>query len=363
VINRYIDRVRGELTRPVAVAPPVVVDMPENALVFATTASKRIEAPVRANAANQTGVVRLASPPGWRVDPAERSFHIAEAGQQVVLSFDVTPPSTGSIAELHAAASVAGKDITVGMDVIDYTHIPVQTLFPPAQSRVARADIKTLARNIGYIMGAGDEVPQALEQMGCRVRLLTADDVARGDLSGFDAIVTGVRAWNVRRDLRANRQRFFDYVNQGGTLIVQYNVVEGGPGRGNGRSTEPIGPYPIELSHDRVTVEDVPVAFPNPSSPLLHVPNEITEGDFSGWVQERGLYFATKWDPKYQSLLESHDPGEKPMAGGTLFTRYGKGAYIFTGYSWFRQLPAGVPGAYRIFANLLSAGKALSNGE
>ena len=249
------------------------------------------------------------------------------------------------------------------MDVIDYTHIPVQTLFPPAQSRVARADIKTLARNIGYVMGAGDEVPQALEQMGCRVTLLTADDVARGDLSGLDAIVTGVRAWNVRRDLRANRQRLFDYVKQGGTLIVQYNVVEGGPGRGNPRSTEPIGPYPIELSHDRVTVEDAAVAFPNPSSPLLHVPNEITQGDFSGWVQERGRYFATKWDPKYQTLLESHDPGEKPMAGGTLFTRYGKGAYIFTGYSWFRQLPAGVPGAYRIFANLLSAGKALSNGE
>jgi LmbE family N-acetylglucosaminyl deacetylase len=363
VINRYIDRVRGELTRPVAVVPPVATDMPENALVFPTTASKRIETPVRANAPNQTGIVRLVAPQGWRVDPAERSFQIADAGQQVVLSFDVTPPGAGSIAELRGAASVSGKDISVGMDVIDYPHIPVQTLFPPAQSRIARADIKTLAKNIGYIMGAGDEVPQALEQIGCRVTLLTNDDLARGDLSRFDAIVTGVRAWNVRRDLRANRQRVFDYVSQGGTLVVQYNVLEGGPGRGNARVSDPIGPYPIEVSHDRVTVEDVPVAFPNPSSPILHVPNEITKGDFAGWVQERGLYFASKWDAKYQSLLESHDPGEKPLAGGTLFTRYGKGAYIFTGYSWFRQLPAGVPGAYRIFANFLSAGKALARGE
>ncbi len=363
VINRYIDRVRGELTRPVAVVPPVAVQMPESALVFPTTASKRIEAPVRANAPNQSGVMRMIPPQGWTVSPAERPFQITDAGQQVVLSFEITPPAADSVGEMGAAAFDAGREISVGMDVIDYPHIPVQTLFPPAQSRVARADIKTLAKHVGYVMGAGDEVPQALEQIGCSVTLLTADDLARGNLSGFDAIVTGVRAWNVRPDLRANRQRLFDYVSQGGTLVVQYNVLEGGFMGGNPRLLNIIGPYPIEVSRDRVTVENAPVTFPNASNPVLHVPNEITERDFSGWVQERGLYFASKWDPKYQSLLESHDPGEKPLPGGTLFTRYGKGAYIFTGYSWFRQLPAGVPGAYRVFANFLSAGKALANGD
>jgi hypothetical protein len=209
-------------------------------------------------------------------------------------------------------------------------------------------------------MGAGDEVPQALRQIGCDVTLLAEDDVARGGLSQFDAIVTGVRAWNTRPDLRANRQRLFEYVNQGGTMVVQYNVREGGFMGGDPRLLEIIGPYPIKISSERVTVEDAPVTFPNPGSPILEYPNRITPADFEGWVQERGLYFANEWDSHYQSLLESHDPGEKPLAGGTLYAQYGRGAYIFTGYSWFRQLPAGVPGAYRIFANFLSAGKVLA---
>jgi hypothetical protein len=188
------------------------------------------------------------------------------------------------------------------------------------------------------------------------VTLLTAEDLAGGDLAGFDAIVTGVRAYNVRSDLRANQRRLLDYVSNGGTLVVQYNVL----GRGDSASSlSKIGPYPIQITHDRVTVEDAPVVFTNPGDPLLRTPNVISEADFNGWVQERGLYFASEWDPRYKTLFESHDPGEQPLAGGTLYTRYGKGVYIFTAYSWFRQLPAGVPGAFRIFANLLSAGAAL----
>jgi hypothetical protein len=143
--------------------------------------------------------------------------------------------------------------------------------------------------------------------------------------------------------------------------VVQYNVLEGGFGGGDPRSLEAIGPYPIRISRDRVTVEEEPVRFPNPSNPLMNSPNKITEADFEGWVQERGLYFASTWDSHYQPLFECHDPGEKPLEGGTLVTQYGKGAYVFTALSWFRQLPAGVPGAYRIFANFLSAGKVLAN--
>ena len=168
-----------------------------------------------------------------------------------------------------------------------------------------------------------------------------------------------MRAFNTRADLRAAIQRVFDYVNRGGTLVVQYNVLEGGFLAGDAHALDRVGPYPLRIGRDRVTVEESPVTFVNPAHELLHKPNEITARDFDGWVQERGLYFASEWDRRYQPLFEMNDPGEKPSRGATLVARYGKGAYVFTGVSWFRQLPAGVPGAYRIFANLLSAGKTI----
>jgi hypothetical protein len=206
-------------------------------------------------------------------------------------------------------------------------------------------------------MGAGDEVPKGLQQLGCEVTQLGADDLASRNLSEFDAIVTGIRAYNLRSDLRANQSRLLNYVQDGGTLVVQYNYAQ------NNRASQlleqaHIGPYPIKFGQGRTTVEEAPVSFPDPNHPLLFTPNKITERDFDGWVQERGLYYASEWDPHYQPVFESHDPGDKPQLGSTLYTRYGKGVYIYTAYSWFRQLPAGVPGAYRIFANMLSAGKA-----
>jgi len=200
------------------------------------------------------------------------------------------------------------------------------------------------------VMGAGDEVPQALEQLGASVRLLSAEDLTSGDLRRFDAIVTGVRALNVRSDLLAASRRLLDYVREGGTLVVQYNTADSPRAAG-------LAPYPLKPSANRVSVEEAPVTFPNPDLPLLHQPNEITARDFDGWVQERGLYFMGSWDERYQPVFACNDPGEPSQLGGALFTRYGKGVYIYTGYSWFRQLPAGVPGAYRIFANLVSAGR------
>jgi hypothetical protein len=244
------------------------------------------------------------------------------------------------------------------MQVIDYPHIPPQALFPPAATDLVRADIKLLAKNIGYVVGAGDEVPESLRQLGATVTLLAPSDLAKADLSGYDAIVTGVRAYNTRPDLRANQQRLLDYIRNGGTVIVQYNTLEGfGPIAGDTPALAHIGPYPLTVGRERVTVEDAPVKFEEPASPLLHKPNEITARDFEGWVQERGLYFASKWDEHYRPLFETHDPNEKPQLGSTLYARYGKGVYIFTAFSFFRELPAGVPGAYRLFANFLSAGK------
>jgi LmbE family N-acetylglucosaminyl deacetylase len=353
---RFIDHLYGERTRPLAIVPPVGVDLTRTALVFPNTTSRRVEVPVRANTGKSAGDIRLEAPDGWHVEPASRHFELSSMGEQSIAVFDVTAPASDAQTQLRATAMVGDKQISAETQVISYPHIPPQTLFPASETKLVRADIRTLAHNVGYVMGAGDDEPDAIRQMAVAVTLLTADDLSTGDLSRFDAIVTGVRAWNVRADLRANAPRLFDYVQNGGALIVQYNVPEGGPFGGDPALLEHIGPYPITTSRDRVADENVPVTF-DPKNPLLLAPNRISEKDFEGWVQERGVNFASAWDPKYQSVLESHDPGEEAHPGGELYTRYGKGVYIFTAYSWFRELPAGVAGAYRLFANMLSAAK------
>ena len=385
---RYVDRVFGEQVRPFTVIPAVAVSLPEHALVFGDSKPRRIEVAVKSNGGKVAGDLRLDVPAGWTADPASSHFELGATEEQTNVFFNLVPPAGDSRGKIHAIAQVGTHTISTGTEVIQYPHITTQTLLPPAEATLVRADIKILSKTVGYIMGAGDDVPQAIRQLGCEVTLLTESDLAHGDLARFDAIVSGVRAFNTRPDLRANYQRLFDYASNGGTLIVQYNVPEGGappapaaaaaPGQAapatpsapaaappatpaaanEGGLLAHVGPYPIRFSrNDRVTVEDAPVTFPNPDLRLLHQPNQITNADFDGWVQERGLYFSDEWDPKYSSVLESHDPGEMPLPGGMLYTKLGKGAYIFSAYDWFRELPAGVPGAYRLFANMLSAAK------
>ena len=357
---RYVDRVYGELTRPFTVVPLVSLEFGGTPLVFADNRPRRVEIPVKSNEGKAAGDVRLGIPSGWTVTPASQHFDLSGTSEQTVVSFDLTPPPDESQGILTAFAAIGNQRIALDTRLIDYPHIPVQTLFTPTDTKVERIQLVNLSRNVGYIDGAGDEVPEALRQMGCEVTLLSKDDLVHGDLSRFDAIVTGVRAFNTRADLRANYQRLFKFAEDGGTLIVQYNTPDGGPPGAPVPETSTlahIGPYPIKTGRDRVTIEEAPVTFPNPNIVLLHYPNEITEKDFEGWVQERGLNFPSEWDKRYLSVLESHDPGEKPQYGGELYMRYGKGAYISTSYDWFRELPAGVPGAYRLFANMLSAAK------
>jgi hypothetical protein len=328
------------------------------AILFPNGSAKNVELQVQANIAKATGKVQIQMPAGWRVSSQSGDFHLNTPGEQSQVSFELTPTSNDAQGVLAATAQAGDQTVAASMETISYPHIPPQVLFPSATAKLVRADVRLLAKTIGYVMGAGDEVPQALQQLGADVMLLSADDLAGGNLSRFDAIVTGVRAYNVRADLRANEGRLLDYVKNGGTLVVQYNVADGrNPFGGETNLLANIGPYPITTGSERVTVEEAPVQFLIPASPLLHQPNEISARDFDGWIQERGLYFASKWDDHYQPLFETHDPMEKPQSGSTLFTRYGKGAYVFTAFSWFRELPAGVPGAFRIFANLLSAGK------
>jgi LmbE family N-acetylglucosaminyl deacetylase len=353
---RYVDPTGGELTRGLVIVPAVAVNLPEGVVLFPSEAPKKIEVELKANAANAAGDLHLDLPQGWHVEPSSQSFHLGDEGSEQALTFSVTPPRAQSEAHVRAIATMKDGDISSGMTVIAFPHIPTQVLFPDAAAKLERTDVKLTAHKVAYVMGAGDQVPEALRQLGCDVTLLSARDLAEHDLGAFDAIVTGVRAYNVRSDLRANQQRLLDYVHGGGTLIVQYNVAEGGPfgGRRSGELAH-IGPFPLEIGRDRVTVEESPVKFIEPDHALLTYPNHITEHDFDNWVQERGLYFASKWDAQYQPVLEANDPGEKPLEGGMLYARYGKGVYIFSAYSWFRELPAGVPGAYRIFANMLSS--------
>ncbi|MCU0227149.1 MAG: PIG-L family deacetylase [Bryobacterales bacterium] len=356
--HRYVDPMYGELTRALVVTPPVTLELGQQAVFFPGTSARRVDVTVTSHQAKLAGEVALALPTGWRVAPAKRDFTLAGSGEKATLSFEVTPPAGASMGELQAYATVNGQRYERGMIVVDYPHFPPQTLFPRQTARLVREPLQLLSKRIGYVMGAGDEIPQALEQMGGKVTLLTESELGRGDLSGYDAIITGVRAYNTRPDLVANHKRLLDYAERGGTLVVQYNTTRYfGAGAADPIEGVQLGPFPFQIGRDRVSVEDAPVTILRPEHALLNRPNRVTAKDFEGWVQERGLYFPAKFDERYETLIATHDPNEESLSGGILYTRLGKGAFVFTSYSWFRQLPAGVPGASKLFANLVSAGK------
>jgi LmbE family N-acetylglucosaminyl deacetylase len=366
---RGADPSRGEYVRPVVVEPPISIDLPASNFVFPSGAARDFSLRIKALTANQSGEVRLETPPGWKVSPATAPFQLKEVGAAQELRFHLSPPNgltppDGPLSGRFKVVAKAGAvELSNGVDVIPYSHIPAQTVLMPAEGKLSAVPLKVLAKRVGYVMGSSDKVPEALRQMGCQVDLLDDKDLGSGNLSVYDAIVTGVRAYSVRPDLRAAQQRLLDYTKNGGTLVVQYNnSADARISPSVAEALNHLGPYPFTFGRDdaRVTDEDAPVKVLLPNSPLLNVPNKITAADFTGWVQERGLYFSNKWDPKYETPLETHDQGKPELPGGMLYARYGKGAYIFTAYSWFRELPAGVPGAYRIFANLISAGKAAS---
>lgn len=357
VENRYVDRVRGELTRPFVIVPAVSLKLSDTPLLFSTAEPRQVRVEVKANAGAASGTVSVQAPAGWQVSPGSAPFTLAESGQVATARFRITPPSAQSRGELRMTAKTNGFEWSNAVALIDYEHIPPQTVLRAAATKALREDVRVTAKRVGYVMGAGDLVPEALKEMGCEVTLLGAGDLAQGDLQRFDAIVTGVRAWNVREDLRAAHARLREYMERGGTLVVQYNTLDGGPGGGDPGALKNVGPYPLRIGRDRTTVEEAPVEFLLPDHRLLQMPNHITQADFGGWVQERALYFPAEWDARYEAVLESHDPGEPARKGGLLYARVGQGAYVYTSYDWFRELPAGVPGAYKLFANIVSAGK------
>ena len=350
VVYRYSKPDKGELYKPFDIVPKASVKLDSKVYIFANDDAKKINVTVKAGKDNLQGKVSLCHPEGWFVYPEIQSVDIAKKDGVQTFSFSVQPPKNQQEGYITPLVTVGEDSFSNELIEIDYSHIPFQTVLMPCESKVVRLDIRKKGENIGYIVGAGDAVPESLQQIGYNVVTLNPDQLSAQNLEGLDAVVLGIRAYNVLENIESKQDILFDFVSKGGNMIVQYNT-------NRGLTTGKIAPYKLELSRDRVTEEDAKVNFLDPKNELLNVPNVITEKDFEGWTQERGLYFPNDWGPEFTPLLSLNDSGESSKNGSLLIASYGKGHYIYTGLSFFRELPEGVPGAYRLFANMLSIGK------
>jgi VCBS repeat-containing protein len=344
------DSTRGMTARRLDVIPAASVGFATDVGVFRPGATKEVAVEVSAHRANGAGTLSLDAPGDWTVVPASRSVPATNAGDRAKYTFTITAPNTATTANIGAHVSIDGRTWNTSRGAIDYPHIPRQLLQPVANFKAVSVDIATRGKTVAYIPGAGDDVPEALVQMGYTVTQIPAKSVTADTLRRFDAVVIGVRASNTNADLGAAMPALTAYAENGGTVIEQYNQS------GSLRNTV-LGPYPLSIGGDRVTNENAPVTFLVPDHPVLNSPNKITPADFEGWVQERGIYFANQWDSRYTPIFGMSDAGEAQLNGSLLIAKVGKGYFAYTGLVFFRELPAGVPGAYRLFANLISLGK------
>ncbi|MDX2033502.1 MAG: PIG-L family deacetylase [Blastocatellia bacterium] len=353
---RFADKTFGEIRRELKVAPALTLTVKPALLVIPAGGASRareISVEITHNARRATnGSLKLTAPPGWTIEADSKPLAFTRQGERTARLFRITPPANAAgNFDLQAVAESNGRQFANGYTAISYPHIETHFIYRPSITKVEVFDVRAAANlKVGYIMGSGDDGPEALRQMGVSVNVISPAELATGNLSVYDTIVLGIRVYEVNEDVMANNKRLLDYVANGGTLIVQYNKQEYAQGN--------FAPYPVKMTRgDRVTDENAPITVLVPDHPLFQSPNRIGPDDWKGWVQERGLYFLNEWDPKYTPLLAAPDDTGKMLNGGQLIAQYGKGNYIFTGYAWFRQFPAGVPGAYRLFANLVSYGK------
>jgi LmbE family N-acetylglucosaminyl deacetylase len=346
VLYRWRDPVEGERIRDLRVTPPVTANFSGKVFYFTGAGVQVIDMIVRSGPAAVSGTVKLNLPSSWKAEPRVLPFTIEGPLTEKRISFKVTPPVNDASCNAVVDVVVGDKTYHWSQLTIEYAHLPVLALHPRAEARFVRVAVKRRGRRIGYIMGSGDEIPRYLAQVGFQVDILDDEDLRNQNLEVYDAVITGVRAYNTRDILKHVQKRLLDYVSKGGRMIVQYNVSRG-------LKVQQPGPFPFRISRQRVSQEEAAVTLLEPRHPLLQYPNKIRPGDFEGWVQERGLYFADQWDTNYTPLLSSHDTGEDPQKGGLLFSRYGSGYFIYSGYSFFRQLPAGVPGALKLFVNMI----------
>lgn len=350
VVYRYSKPDKGELYRPFEIVPPVSASVKDKVFIFENDKQRDIEVIVKAGKDNIEGFVQMAYPNDWSVFPKQQKVKIENKGDAQTIVFTVIPPKNQSEGLITPMVNINGEFYTRELVEIDYNHIPYQTVYLPSESKIVRLDIEKRGNNIGYIEGAGDVVPESLRQIGYNVTIIKPEQITADNLQDFDGIVVGIRAYNILDELKFKQKYLLDYVKNGGNLIVQYNTSRR-------IKVDNIAPYELQLSRDRVTDENAEITILEPNHPLLNFPNKITQKDFEGWVQERGLYFPNKWSDDFTSLFSANDKGESPKKGSLLVAKYGKGNYIYTGLSFFREFPAGVSGAYRLFANMLSAEK------
>jgi LmbE family N-acetylglucosaminyl deacetylase len=348
---KYVDRSVGELYQPFVIAPRGTLNFASQAYLFPDEQSREIEIKVRAWAGGLQGHLYMEVPPGWSATPQSQEISLSRSGEEASVRIRVTPPRGATSGELRAWLESGGSRTSFQYASVAYDHIPDQRVWLPATARLVRAPVEKRGTRIGYLVGSGDEMPACLRQIGYEVDLLEENDISPEKLMQYDAVVAGIRAYNTRSRMPFLHEALMEYVRQGGVYLVQYNTT-------SDLSVPSPGPYPLRISRERVTVENAPVQMLKPGHQAFQFPNSITQADFDGWVQERGLYFPDQWDERYEALTACGDPGEKLQQGGLLVARAGKGYFIYSGYAWFRQLPAGVPGAYRLMANLLSIGKA-----
>ncbi len=349
IVYKYNDNVKGEVYEPFDIVPDVTTAITDKVSIFNRKKSKLIAVKVKAGKDTVSGKLTLELPAGWLVSPAEIPFSITQKGEEQTFTFEVTAPKAASEITAKAVAIVDGKRFDKERIDINYSHISKQMVLKPSEAKFIKLDIKTGDEKIAYIMGAGDQVDKSLAQMGYDVTVLKPEEITRERMAGFDVAITGIRAYNTVDALASKQQILFDFVREGKTMIVQYNTA-------GDFVTNDIAPYPLKISRDRVTEENAQVRFLSPQNPILNRPNKITEKDFEGWTQEQGLYYPSEWDKAFTPVISANDKGEKPKDGALLIAGYGKGHYIYTGLSFFRELPEGVPGAFRLMANLISIG-------
>lgn len=347
VVHAWTDPVQGERVRPFVVVPPATVT-PLRDAVLAPGRAAPLDVRVRAGRDGVTGTVELSLPAGWTAKPASHAVSLAKAGDEVTVRFEVKPRASAKAGDATPIVRVGDATWSLREDVIDYAHIPLQLVLRPAMVRLAPIELRVPAGRIGYIRGSGDSIPTDLAHVGFKIEELDDETLRGGNLGRYATIVLGIRAHNTRPAVVRSHARLVDYVRGGGTLVVQYTTLG---------DTGPLGPFPLEIGRDRITDETAAPTFLDARHALMRRPHAITTADFAGWVQERGIYFATKWDSRYKPLLRFSDPGEGPLDGSLLVAQHGKGRFIYTGLAFFRQLPAGVPGAYRLFANLVGGGR------
>jgi LmbE family N-acetylglucosaminyl deacetylase len=349
---KYTEPSIGEIYKYLEIRPEIMLNLDQKVYIFADNKPKKVGVMVKSNIANNSTQVKLNLAAGWNYEPKEIEVNFTEKNQEKPVFFTVTPPTNSSETEIKAMASTANGTFSKSLKNVKYEHIPELNVFPEATAKANRINLLKKGQNIAYIAGAGDEVPESLKQIGYDLTNLNETTI-KGNLAKYDAIIVGVRAYNTEDWLVNAQNTLFEYVKNGGNLIVQYQTQAF---YGTVKTKE-LGPFPISIGRGRVTEENAEMKVLRAKDPILNTPNKIDPKDYDGWIQERGLYFAEKWSDKYTSVYSIKDTGETEQEGSLLYTKYGKGTYIFTGLSFFRQLPAGVPGAFRLMANLISFNK------